>query len=621
MKTARTSLKPEQVPIRQCVEAPLAEWQPSPDDETVPADRIVDLTSKVQPGGLLEWDVPAGDWTIVRTGYTPTGNAVKCSNPGGGGLEMDWLNAAAMDHHFKSMAEVLIADAGPLAGKVLKYFHDDSWEVEPPNWTDGFLDEFRKYRGYDARPYLPVLAGRIVGDAEVSDRFLYDYRKTIADCLAENHYRRFAELSRARGIGIHPEGGGPCWPTIVPMDALRNLGCGDIPMGEFWQSHHWHEGTQNQVGKQTASAAHIYGKRYAAAEAFTSIGPHWQEGPRDLKPTADIAFCEGINRFVHHTSTSTRPEDGKPGFEYFAGTHFNRNVTWWDKSGAWLTYLARCQFLLSQGLFVGDVCYYNGDWAPNFVEPKHVDPSLGPGYDYDVCNAEVLLTRMSVKDGRIVLPDGMSYRVLVLPERRRMPVAVLSKIKELVAAGATVVGPRPEKDPGLKDYPQCDRTVRTLAEEVWGPCDGQSVREHSFGKGRVFWGKPLREILAGDGVKPDFEYAAGQTDTFIDFIHRTTGEAEIYFVANRNNRPERAITCTFRVAGRQPEIWDPVTGRRWDAPSFRQAEGRTTLPLEFAPHGSLFVVFRRPIPAETAGKAKATSPRSRSRWRSADRGR
>ncbi|MHC4798818.1 MAG: glycosyl hydrolase, partial [Planctomycetota bacterium] len=582
-KSARNSPRKT---IRQNVEAPLAEWEPSSDDAPIPISQVINLTPKMQPGGLLEWDVPQGDWTVLRIGYTITGNEVQCSSPGGGGLEVDWLNAEAMTHHFRSMAEILLADAGPLVGKSLKYFHDDSWEVGIPNWTDGFLDEFVKYRGYDARGYLPVLAGRIVGDANVSDRFLYDYRKTIADCLTVNHYRRFAELSHARGLGIHPESGGPCYPTIVPMDALRNLGCGDIPMGEFWHSYHWHEGSQNTVGKQTATAAHIYGKQYAAAEAFTSMGPHWEEGPHDLKPTADIAFCEGINRFVIHTSTCTRPQDPKPGFEYFAGTHFNPNVTWWDKSGAWLAYLGRCQFLLSQGLFVGDVCYYYGDWAPNLVEPKHTDPSLGPGYDYDVCNAEVLLERMSVKDGRIVLPDGMSYRILVLPQRRRMPVEILQKIKELVAIGATIVGPKPQMDPGLKDYPQCDRTVRTLAQELWGACDGQGVRERAFGRGRIFWGKPLREILAGDGVKPDFEYTGGQKDALLDFIHRTTGQAEIYFVANRNDRWEPVITCTFRVAGKQPEIWDPVTGRKWAATDWHIRSGRTVVPLQFAPYQS-----------------------------------
>ena len=327
--------------VRAGIEAPLAAPPFDPDVPAIDPAQIVDLTSRIQLDGTLAWDVPSGNWTIIRTGYTITGQPVSCSTKGGEGLEMDWLAAPAMDLHFRSMADVLLDDSAPLVGKSLKYLHDDSWEVGVPNWTRGFLDEFKKYRGYDARPYLPALAGHAVGSPDISDRFLYDLRKTIADCLAQNHYARFAELAHARGVGIHPEAGGPCWPKIVPMDALKNLGHCDIPMGEFWHSHHWHEGTnQNTNGKQTATAAHIHGKRWVMAEAFTSIGPHWEEGPAELKPTADIAFCEGINRFVHHTATSTRPGDGLPGYEYFAGTHFNPNITWWEQAGAWTDYIA-----------------------------------------------------------------------------------------------------------------------------------------------------------------------------------------------------------------------------------------------------------------------------------------
>ncbi len=593
--------------VRAGVEAPLG---PSPFDPQAPVidpATIVDLTGRLQPDGTLTWEVPAGDWTIIRTGYTTTGAAVSCSTQGGEGPEMDWLDTRAMDLHFKSMADVLLDDSAPLVGKSLKYLHDDSWEVGLPNWTRGFLDEFQKYRGYDARPYLPALAGHTVGSPEVSDRFLYDLRKTIADCLAENHYARFSKLARARGIGIHPEAGGPCWPKVVPMDALKNLGHCDIPMGEFWQSQHWHEGpNQNTNGKQTATAAHVYGKRWVMAEAFTSIGPHWEEGPAELKPTADIALCEGINRFVHHTATSTRPEDGQPGYEYFAGTHFNPNITWWEQAGAWTIYIARCQWLLSHGLFTADVLYYNGDGAPNLVEPKHVDPSLGAGYDYDVCNSEVLLSRLSVKDGRLTLQDGMSYRILVLPDRRSMPLEVLQKIKTLVEAGATVIGPRPEQAPGLKDYPQCDEQVRKLAGDIWGDCDGKTVKQRQVGAGRIVWGQTLRDVLAEKGVTPDFEFAGNDDKAFLDFIHRCDGETAIYFVANRLNRDE-AARCTFRVSGFQPELWDPVSGDCRDATAFTQDGGRTTIPLDFAPYGSTFVVFRRPIPRDRQGTAPDNS--------------
>ncbi|MHC4109546.1 MAG: glycosyl hydrolase [Planctomycetota bacterium] len=608
IKSGRASVK-NMGSVRAGIETPLG---PPPFDSEVAAldpAAIVDLTGKLKPNGTLVWDVPEGEWIVVRTGYTTTGRKVSCTTKGGAGPEMDWLDARAMDLHFKSMAEVLVSDSADLVGKSLKYVHDDSWEVGLPNWTRNFLAEFKKYRGYDARPYLPVLAGHAVGSAETSDRFLHDFRKTIADCLAENHYGRFAELAHARGLGIHSEGGGPCWPEVVPMDALKNLGRCDIPMGEFWHSHHWHEGTnQNTNGKQTATAAHIYGKRWVMAEAFTSIGPHWMEGPAELKATADIAFCEGINRFVHHTSTASRPEDGKPGYEYFAGTHFNPNITWWEQAGAWTDYISRCQWLLSQGLFVADVLYYNGDGAPNLVEPKHIDPALGNGYDYDVCNTEVLLTRLSVKDGRIVLPDGMSYRLLALPDRKSMPVEVLAKIKELVEAGATVVGPRPEKAPSLKNYPRCDEQLKAMASELWGQCDGETIRQRKIGKGHIVWGKALRQVLAERGAEPDFEYTGENKDAFLDFIHRRTDRADIYMVVNRRARPER-VDCSFRIEGKQPEFWNPVGGTTAAATVFQQERGRTVVPLELGSHGSMFVVFEKPTSQRVAGNMNDPFPK------------
>jgi len=607
IKSTRASVK-NMGSVRAGVEAPLGPPPFDPEITAVDPVAILDLTEKLKSDGTLVWDVPEGEWVIVRTGYTTTGRQVSCSTQGGNGPEMDWLDARAMDFHFKSMAEVLLSDSADLVGKSLKYLHDDSWEVGLPNWTRGFLTEFKTYRGYDARPYLPVLAGHAVGSAEISNRFLHDFRKTIADCLAENHYARFAELAHGRGLGIHPEGGGPCWPEVVPMDALKNLGRCDIPMGEFWHSQHWHEGTnQNTNGKQTATAAHIYGKRWVMAEGFTSIGPHWMEGPADLKATADIAFCEGINRFVHHTSTASRPEDGKPGYEYFAGTHFNPNITWWEQAGAWTDYISRCQWLLSQGLFVADVLYYNGDGAPNLVEPKHVDPALGEGYDYDVCNAEVLLTRLSVEDGRIVLPDGMSYRVLTLPDRRSMPVEILARIKELVEAGATVIGPRPEKDPGLKHYPQCDERLKAMASELWGPCDGETIKQRRVGKGHIVWGQSLREVLTERGVCPDFDYTSENKDSFLDFIHRRTDQADIYMVVNRHARAER-IDCSFRIQGKQPEIWDPVNGTMVGVTVFQQKQGRTIVPLELASHGSMFVIFQKSASQHVAGNMNDPFP-------------
>jgi hypothetical protein len=283
--------------------------------------------------------------------------------------------------------------------------------------------------------------------------------------------------------------------------------------------------------------------------------------------------------------------------------NLNRKITWRNQARPFADYMARCGFMLQQGLFVGDVLFYNGDGCPNFVLYKHVDPSLGPGYDYDVCNTEVLLSRLSIKDGRIVLPDGMSYRLLVLPERKTMPVEVAEKLRELVAAGMTLVGPKPETAPGLKDYPRCDEQVRKIASEVWGDCDGEKIKEHAYDKGRVICGKTVRDVLSASGVKPDFEYTTQPPNAFLDWIHRHAAGSDIYFVFNRNDRAEVA-NCSFRVTGKQPELWNPVTGETRDAAAFAQADGRTTLPLEFAPYESLFVVFREATTKTTTQKKK-----------------
>jgi hypothetical protein len=606
-----------QVPIQEICDAPLRPLLPEPDGDILDPASYLDLASNFSEDGTLDWVVPEGKWVVLRFGCTITGKTTSWSSPTGEGLEADPLDSTAMQAQFHHIATPLLKDVGPAAGPVFRSIEIDSWETLLPNWSMKFLDAFRHYRGYDARPYLPALAGRTVDSAEISDRFLFDFRKTLGDCVTDNYFGPLTTLAQAAGIFQQSEVGGVCYPKVMSMDALKNLGRCAVPMGEFWQSPTWREkNDQNTNGKQTACAAHLYGTRIAAAEAFASFW-HWVDSPATLKPTADRAFCEGFNQFWIY-STATRSEDGTPGTEFIAGTHFNRRVTWWSRTRPFCDYIARCSQLLQQGLFAADALFYNGDGCPGFVAPKHVDPALGPGYDYDVCNTEILLTRLSVRDGRITLPDGMTYRLMVLPNRTSMPLEVLRKLKELVAAGMTLIGPKPQQTPGLADYPECDRQLEAEANDLWGNCDGRAVKERRFGTGRVVWGVSAREILTRDGVSPDFEHDGGG-ETFLDWIHRSDGSREIYFVVNRKDQQE-SRTCTFRVSGRQPKILDPVTGGIRDARAFDQSGKRTALPLEFAPFGSMFVMFDKPIPetengaGRTNGEALAPAGRIPGPW-------
>jgi hypothetical protein len=585
----------------------------SPGERDCESRRVMDLTERTDAAGRLAWDVPAGRWTVLRFGYALLGARTSCASPRAQGYETDFFSPQAFDLHWSATGAKMIADAGPLAGRTLKYIHDDSYEVAGPNrlqptWTPAFRTEFRQRRGYDLLGYLPVLAGGIVDSREISNRFLWDYRRTIADLFADHHYRRMHDAARRSGLGTHPESGGPFWPCI---DALELEGINDVPMGEFWKrvpeqpdgkimwSHDYHI---CDTVRQAASAAHIYGKPVCQAEAWTSMGPNWEEDLFALKDIGDRAFCAGLTRnmlcfYVHQPRL-----DILPGYQWeAAGTHFDRNVTWWGQARAWLDYLSRCQYLLQQGLFVADFCYFYGEDAPNYVPARtHMRPALPAGYDCDTINADVLLNRMGARDGRLVLPDGMSYRYLVLPRRRSMSPRVIRKVAELVDSGATILGSPPGRAPGLADYPGCDEVIRKAAGHLWADLDGRSRTEHRVGRGRVIRSESLAEVARGDRLPPDFSFREAAAGADIDFIHRSAAGAEIYFVSNQRSRTERAC-CVFRVRGRQPEIWDAVSGEHRDAPEYVQEEDGTAVPMEFAPRQSLFVVFRRPATGRKAG--------------------
>ena len=554
---------------------------------------IINLSGQLDAEGRLCWDVPEGNWTLMRFVCANTGERLKVPSPNSDGLATDHFSAEATRDFITTLLGRLETKLGDLSNSGIKQLYLPSYEVRGLIWTPEFLEQFKKYRGYDMTTYLPALVGCRIENEDRTRRFQYDFQKTRGDLLVDAFYREASKTVHEKGLGIEAEAGGPGPPVHhVPVDALRALGAVDEMRGEFWP---WRpDMSQLWVVKETACAAHIYGRRRVHMESFTGFR-HWQDGPNELKPSADRAFCEGMNHIVWHTSTHQPEEAGKPGWVYGAGSHLTPNLAWWPLAKPFLDYLSRCSFMLQQGKFIGDVCYYYGDQGANFVPPKHTDPSLGLGYDYDVTNAEVILTRMSVQDGLITLPDGMHYELLVLPERDDFDLKVLQKIEQLLQAGATVVGPKPVRSNGLTDYPNRDRQVQQLADQIWGDCDGKNIFERPYGKGKIVWGRSLRAILQQKGVGPDFEFISEQHDlptSDIDYIHRKTPDTDIYFLRNKTSKPITGVAL-FRVANKIPEFWHPDSAQRIESALYEQVDGATRVPISLGSNGSVFVVFRK----------------------------
>ena len=561
-----------------------AEYPSAPPGSVIDPAKIIDLTASFKDGKLT-WDVPAGKWTIVRYGHTGTGVTNHPADPGGLGLESDKFSAAATEAMYDGLIKKLVQANPASVGPALVSTHIDSWEIGSQNWTPGFREKFQQLRGYDPQPYWPVMTGRIVQSLEVSERFLWDLRKTTSDLLVKNYAAKMRELARKDGLRLSIEG------YTAPCDEMGYAGQCDEPMGEFWA---WPWGNCAEQCTEMVSTGHVYGKRIIGAEAFTSgMKEKWLGFPGYVKPLADWAFCEGINRLVIHRFSMQPWLNVKPGMSMGPwGLHYERTETWWDLTKPWHEYLARCQYLLRQGLFVADICYLEPEGNLRFHAPITTTekPPGRPGYNFDGCNADVVLTRMSVKNGRIVLPDGMSYRMLVLPDSQTMTPALAAKISDLIQAGATVVGPKPLKSPSLSDYPHSDEAVAKIAADVWGNCDGQQVTEHAYGSGKVIWGPSPEKVLADLGVPEDFQSDSEREN--LKYTHRQLDDGtDIYFVAS--DLPETLhTTCTFRVTGKQPYFWWPQTGKTESIATFEDKNGVTRIPLQLEGTGSVFVIFR-----------------------------
>ncbi|HMP83198.1 MAG TPA: glycosyl hydrolase [Verrucomicrobiota bacterium] len=558
-----------------------------PDALCVPSHSITNLTSQFSDG-RLSWQPPAGDWTILRMGYTTTGQE-SAMGGAGKGLECDKFNPAALQIQFDHWLGVAAKRAAAIgASDTLWMSHVDSWESDSQNWSPVFDNEFRKRRGYDPVPFLPAMAGIPVQSAETSERFLLDVRRTIAELVADHFFKPLTRLSHANGLKLSAEA---VAPTMM-SDGMLHHGIVDFPMGEFWLRSPTHDKPTDI--HEAVSAAHVYGKPVVQAEAFTELRMQWDETPFLLKAVGDANFCAGINRFVFHVY-SQQPDDREPGVTLNSvGTHFSRSQTWWQQGAAWIDYLTRSQALLQQGRYAADVCYFTGEDLPSRgLIPEKLKPALPDGYAYDSINRDALLTEATVRQGRLVLRSGMEYRVLVLPDDVRMTPQVAERIREFVRGGLVIVGPKPQRSPSLENQPAADAIVRSVAETVWADCDGDRVKQRRAGRGQVFWGMSLEDVFKEIDLQPDVRFGkGGEQAADFKWIHRTRDSEDWYFVSNQK-LSSQTVDASFRVTGRVPELWHPDTGAIEDAPVWRVEEGRTIVPLQLGPAGSVFVVFRR----------------------------
>ena len=502
---------------------------------------------------------------------------------------MDKLNSKFVKQYFDNYLDSYKQTVGAelMGKKGIRYVINDSWEAGSQNWTDNMIDQFKKLRGYDPAPWMPVLAGRVVESAEASDRFLWDFRKTISDLIANEHYAQLEATLHERGMGHYGESHEAGRAFVA--DGMEVKKFNEVPMSAMWTQTPGVNKEQfgfNADDRESASVAHIYGQNLAAAESMTAASAPWAWSPATLKPTADQELLNGINRIVIHESAH-QPLVGKaPGLTLGPyGQWFNRNETWAEQAGPWIDYLARSSYLLQQGHFFADLVYFYGEDSNLTAIFAGKAPAVPPGYGFDYINADALIHELTAAGGRIKTPGGMSYRLLGLdPYSRHMSLPVLRAIHKLVEDGAVVAGPKPIDDPSLADD---QSEFRKLNDELFG--DGAGVRK--VGKGAVYAGQDLGDVFKALHVAPDFDYTRPQSDTRLLFVHRKLADGDLYFVDNRNDRGE-AVDATFRVTGKAPELWHADTGKTEPA-SFRIANGLTTVPLKLEPWGAVFVVFRQ----------------------------
>lgn len=571
--------------LSKMFQSPLPYWeeyqwrmQPEADDSpgALAAEQIIDISNCLK-GDSLVWNAPDGRWTIMRTGMRPTGITNGPAAAEGTGLEVDKLTSAYLQHHFDSFIGEILRRIPPEDRKTFRVVVADSYEKGGQNFSDTFIADFTQRYGYDPLPYLPVYDGIVVGSRDISDRFLWDMRRFVADRLAYAHIGGMREIAHKHGLTLWLENYGH-WG--FPGEFLQYGGQSDEVSGEYWS-----EGTLGDIENRAASScAHIYGKTKVSAESFTAAGNDFGRYPALMKQRGDRFFAEGINNTLLHVNIA-QPYDTVPGMNAWFGNEFNRNNTWFRQIDLFTSYLKRCNYMLQQGLNVADAAYFIGEDAPKMTGTT--DPALPRGYQFDYINGEVLLDHITVKDGKWTLPHGTQYRILVLPKLETMRPELIERLKTLVAEGGVLLGPAPRRSPSLEGYPLADKKVAETAAELWKGIDGKTVKAGKYGKGTVLNGMDMAEALAYIGCEPDF---STDSPVHVDYGHRDTGDRQIYFISNQT--PERIdFNGTFRVAGLSPELWNAIDGSVRELPEYTSDGKTSTMPIALEPFESAFIVF------------------------------
>jgi len=554
---------------------------------------VLNVSRYMDKDGNFKWAAPDGEWAILRIGYTCTLSKISTCSDTWGGNVIDHMNSEAFDFYWDSTIQPILDAAGHHVGKTLKGMETDSWEGGGMNWTPGFEKSFKSFIGYDITPYLAVLNGYVIEDEETTNAFLADFRKTIAYLMETRHYARFAQRAHENGMIIYPESAGP---HAGIFDGMKNYGHSDIVTSEFWSpSPHRPMDFNRFFLKQASSVAHTYGKHIVSAESFTTIGPHWNDLIwKDQKSAFDHEICAGLNRVCFHTFTSSPSSAGMPGNQYFAGTHIDNRLPWWDLSSGFMDYLRRVQMLVQNGVFKADVLYYYGDHVPNILPYKHSNiAGAMPGFDYDACDEYILLAT-DYRNGFITVPGGTKYRVLVLPDHNILSFDALKHIEKLVKKGAVVISKKPIGSVSLKGGHKEAERFNIIASKIWGNVADEHG-SHSYGEGKVVWGVSAREYLLSTGLQEDFSIVENPELKDFDFIHYQLDGKDMYFIASQYDNA-CDINCRFRTSGAIPEFWDAIDGSITKATCFESTDGITSIPIHLDPYGSIVIIFNESCP-------------------------